>query len=299
MLFGSSSRNALVGIAGPSCTSQVKGMQMNKLLFFVLLSTILLLIISSCTLPIGTNEEAITTAIAETQQVATLNALIQTATQFALGPPASNTPAPTNTPAPSSTPRTTPTPRWPVVAIEEVEGAFGAAGYRRYPFTTADGYAAFTWIKDNNYFRATTFENGVIEIEVLHDPLQNIRAKGIETKLEILDRVFPSGFMFQLREENNQYNRSISGSVTGEPDEVRTRDDGWNTVWAEYNAEETVIGNYGVRFSLWWWQSTCPPRYHCSYSDFPGLDFEGDASITFYTIRLYPLESGSWKNPSL
>jgi hypothetical protein len=272
---------------------------MNKLLRLLLLSTILLLIISSCALPFGTNEEAIAAGIAQTQQMGTLNALIETATQMASTPPASNTPALTNTPAPTRTPKATSTPRWPVVPIEDVEGAFRSAGYRRYPFTTADGFAAFMWIKDNNYFHATTYENGEIEIEVLHDPLLNIRAKGIEKKFEVLDRVFPAGFMSQLREENNQYNRSISGSVTGEPDEVRTRDDGWNTIWAEYNAEETVIGNYGIRFSLWWWQSTCPPGYHCSYSDFPGLDFVGDASITFYTIRLYPIEGCYRQDPSL
>lgn len=280
-------------------------MQMIKLPFFVFSTAILLLIISSCTLPFGPNEEAITTAIVKTQQVATLNALIQTATQLAMGPPASDTPVATNTPVPANTlvpantPRATPAPRWPVVAIEAVEGAFQDAGYSRYPFTTDDGYAALMWIKDNNYFRAITFEDGMFQIEVLHDPVPNVRAKGFDEKLKVLDRIFPSDFMAQLREENNQYNRSISGRVTGEPDEVRTRDDEWNTVWAEYNAEETIIGNYGVRFSLWWWQSTCPPNYHCWYSDFPGLDFEGDASITFYSIRLYPLEDCCLQDPSL
>jgi hypothetical protein len=274
-------------------------MLMSKLSSLVLIATILSLILSCCSTPFGSNEDAITTAIAETQQVATLNSLIQTATQLAMGPPATDTPAATNIPPPTLPPKVTPTPRWPVVAIEQVEGAFQAAGYSRYPFTTDDGYAALMWIKDNNYFHAATFENGVIEIQVLHDPVPNVRAKGFEEKLEILDRVFVSDFMAQLREENNQYNRAISGRVTGEPDEVRPRNDEWNTVWAEYNAEETIIGNYGVRFSLWWWQSTCPPNHHCWYSDFPGLDFQGDASITFYTIRLSPLENCCFQNPSL
>jgi hypothetical protein len=272
---------------------------MRKLGCFALISTILLISFSSCALPFGSNEAAIATGIAQTQQIVTLNALIETATHMASTPTASDTPAVTRTPAPTRTPRATSTPRWPAIPIETVEGAFREAGYRRYPFTTQDGYAAFRWIKDNPYFNATTFETGSFEIEVLHDPLQNIRAKGIEQKLEVLDRVFPPGFMSQLREENNRYNRSISGSVTGEPDKVNTYDDGWNTVWAEYNAEETIIGSYRVRFSLWWWQSTCPSGYHCYYSDFPGLDFFGDASFTFYTIRLYPLEDCSWQHPSL
>ncbi len=180
-----------------------------------------------------------------------------------------------------------------------MEGAFQEAGYSRYPFTTDDGYAALMWIKDNNYFHVATFENGVIEIQILHDPSPNVRERGFEAKLEILDRVFPSDFMAILREENDQYNRSISGRVTGQADEVRTLNDNWNTVWAEYNAEEVLIGNYSVRFSLWWWQSTCPPNYHCWYSDFPGLDFQGDASITFYTIRLSPIDDCCIQSPSL
>lgn len=77
---------------------------MNKLQFVALLSTILFITISSCTLSSGTSEDSITTAIAETQQMANLNELIQTSTQLALGPPASDTPAPTNTPRPTSTP---------------------------------------------------------------------------------------------------------------------------------------------------------------------------------------------------
>jgi hypothetical protein len=259
----------------------------------------LFLIISSCALPFSTNEEAIATGIAQTQQISTLDALIETATQMVLKPPASSTPALTNTPASTSTPRSTSTPSWPVIPIEEVEKAFRDAGYRRYPFTSLDGYAAFTWIKDNVYFRVVTFETGTIDIRVLHDPLQNVRAKAMEEKLEVLDRVFTHGFMSQLRAENNRYNHSISGSVTGEPDDVMTFDDGWNTVWAEYNVEEAVIGNYCVRFSLWWWQSTCPPRYICSYKNFPGIEFTSDASFTFYTIRLYPLEGGNRQGPSV
>lgn len=271
---------------------------MNNRPITILISVIVLFVLSTCTNPFEISDEAIATAIVETQQVATLNALIQTATQFAQGTPTPDTPAATNTPAPTR-PRFTPTPWLPIVPIEEVEGAFQAAGYSRYPFKTDDGHSALMWIKDNNYFRAITVEDGTIAIEVLHDPEPHVRAKGFEEKLEILDRVFPADFMSQLREKNNLYNRSISGRVTGEPDEVQKRNDEWNTLWAEYNAEETVLGNYGVRFSLWWWQSTCPPDYHCWYSDFPGLDFQGDASITFYSIRLYPLEDCCVQNPSL
>jgi LPXTG-motif cell wall-anchored protein len=36
---------------------------------------------------------------------------------------------------------------------------------------------------------------------------------------------------------------------------------------------------------------TCPPEaWYCYYLDFPGLEFTGDSSLVFYTIRLTPLE---------
>jgi hypothetical protein len=275
-------------------------MQMNKLSFFVLLSTILFLIISSCTIPSGTNEEAITTAIAETQQIAYLNELIQTATQMALEPPASDTPVPINSLEPTNTPRPTSTPRssWTPIAISDFEEVLRDAGYRRYPWTTEDGLSAFNWIRENAYEQVTTWEDGSFELEVLHDSSANVRSEHMEMKFKVMDKVFPREFMTRLRQENKTYNRSVLTNLSGTPDERYAYGGEWQEVWAEYYTEFTSIGGYDVWFSVWWWQSTCPSQYGCYYPNFPGLDFFGDSSFKFYTIYVEPNESNYFSSTS-
>lgn len=200
------------------------------------------------------------------------------------------TPPPTNTPRPTAThtPRPTPVPTWEPVAISELEAAFAEAGYRRFPFVTEDGTSGFTWVKDNAYEQVTTWEDGTIKLEILNDAARSKRAERMDRKLVILDTVLPRGFMVELRRAHEEYNQSVGRSVTGEANQIQPYNDEFQTVWAEYNATDIELGNYGVRISLWWWQSTCPGKYlYCYYGDFPGLEFTGDSSFVFYTILIW------------
>lgn len=205
------------------------------------------------------------------------------------------TAAPTSVPLPTNIPEPTPTPAptWETVAIGSIEAALREDGYRRFPLITDDGVNGFTWIKDNPYEQVTTWEDGTIELQVLHDNSASARAGRLERQLEVLDTVLPAGFMAELREQHAAYNRSLGPSVSGEPDELYTYGDEWDTVWAQYYASEFDVGGYGAELSLWWWQSTCPPQYDsCYYSDFPGLDFAGDSSFVFHTVLIWLPEEG-------
>lgn len=200
-----------------------------------------------------------------------------------------NTPLPTNTPIPTNTPQPTPTtaPTWEPAAIADIETALGEAGYRRFPFTAGGGVTAFNWFSDNSYERVTTWADGYVELRVLHGNSASTRAKNLERHLAILDPVLPSGFMEELRQEHAAYNRSVEPSVTGDPVQVNTYADDFQTVWGEYNPSETGIGGYYVWFSLWWVQSTCPSYADsCYYPDFPGLEFTGDTSLVFHTVQI-------------
>lgn len=207
------------------------------------------------------------------------------------------TPAPTNTPrpTPTRTPRPTPVPTWEPVPIGDIESAFSEDGYRRTPFVTGDGTQGFTWTKDNIYERVHTWESGAIELQVLNDAARSKRAERMDRKLAVLETALPRQFMLQLREAHQEYNQSVGRSVTGEADQVHPYYDEFQTVWAEYNVSTMEIGGYGVKFSLWWWQSTCPGKYlYCYYEDFPGLESTGDSSLVFYSILIVlPEPSGS------
>ncbi|MFQ5922731.1 MAG: hypothetical protein ACE5M4_07785 [Anaerolineales bacterium] len=177
--------------------------------------------------------------------------------------------------------------------MADIEAALRLGGYRRFPFTTDNGVAGFFWTRDNPYERVRTWEDGTIELQVLHEKSASARAERMERHLAILDTVLPPGFMDELRQEHAAYNPSLGSSVTGDADGIYAYEDEWQTVWAEYNASGMGIGGYGVRFSLWWWQSTCPPQYdYCYYSDFPGLEFTGDSSFVFHTILIWLPEEG-------
>jgi hypothetical protein len=191
------------------------------------------------------------------------------------------------------TPRPTPTPKpqWQPVSISGIEDAFTDAGYSRYPVVDDDGENFLVWVKDNHYEQVGTWDDGTVVLDILHDKSPTVRADHMERKLSVLDTVLPAGFMSQLRSANDAYNNKIGPMVTGESSEVVTYGGDWQTVKAEYNASETIIGGYLVRFSLWWWQSTCPAQYdYCYYYEFPGLEFTGDSSLVFYTIQLTPAE---------
>ncbi len=87
------------------------------------------------------------------------------------------------------------------------------------------------------------------------------------------------------------FNAVVGPTISGDPDYMMAYGGRWQRVNAEYMATESVIGGYLVRFSLWWRQATCPPEaWYCYYIDFPGLEFTGDSSLIFHTIRLTPVE---------
>jgi hypothetical protein len=197
-----------------------------------------------------------------------------------------NIPLPTNTPEPTPTPK----PRWNPLAIGEIEQALRDAGYRRYPFTTKGGGEGYRWAKENAFETVTTWEDHNFKLQVFHNTSQSIRLEQMEKKFIVLDRVMPSGFMAQLRQENESYNKSVRSKVSGEPDRSFAYGGEWQTVRAQYYTEETVIGGYNIWFSVWWWQSTCQPGYFCWYTDFPGLEFVGDSSFTFYSIYFEPID---------
>lgn len=200
-------------------------------------------------------------------------------------PPPTNTPAPTNTPKPTSTA----TPSWIPITIGEFEQALREAGYKRYPWTTEDGVSAFDWVKESAYEQVSTWEDGSFELNVLHDSSAKVRTEHMEMKFKVMDRVFPAEFMAALRQAHAGYNRSVRADIAGTPDERFAYGGEWQTVWAQYYTEYVSIGAYDVWFSVWWWQSTCPPGYdYCYYSDFPGLEFTGDSSFSFYTIYVEP-----------
>lgn len=210
-------------------------------------------------------------------------------------PTATPTPMPTRTPRPTRTPA----PVWDPADIGEVETALREHGYRRFPFTNDDGVSGFTWVGKSPYERVTTWENGAIRLQVLNDGSAAERVARMEEHLAVLDEVLPAGFMAQLRDEHSGYNRAISSSVTGEPEQIFAYGDKWNTVLGEYNASGGELGGYFVKFSLWWWQSTCPPQAaYCYYSDFPGLEFTGDASFVFHTIMIWIPEEAGPSSPS-
>lgn len=193
------------------------------------------------------------------------------------------------------TPRPTPTPRpqWQPILISSIEAAFSDDGYSRNPLVDDAGDTYFVWVKENRYERVRTWEDGTLVLEVLHDKSPEVRADRMEQKLRVLDRIFPSGFMAELRVAHDNFNASVGPTVSGEPDELRSYGGRWQRVNAEYSVTETIIGGYRIRFSLWWRQATCPPEaYYCYYVDFPGLEFTGDSSLVFYTIRLTPLDEG-------
>jgi hypothetical protein len=188
-------------------------------------------------------------------------------------------------------PEPTPTPSvaFEYIPVADVEAAFKAAGYRRFPFANSDGVSGFTWIKESGYERVTTWETGVLRLEVLHDSSQSVRNSHMERKLGVLDEVFMPAFMELLRAEHTDYNRSVASTVSGEPDWVRASGGEWQTVWAEYYGSERNVGGFQVKFSLRWWQATCPPQYsYCYYENFPGLEFTGDSSFVWYTILIRP-----------
>ncbi len=216
-------------------------------------------------------------------------------------PPVTDTPAPTptdeptatRTPRPTRTPVPTPTPAptWPTYAVGDVEAGLRAGGYRRFPFTNDEGISGYFWVGSNAYEQVTTWEDGTLRFQVLHDSAVATRNQHMERHLGNLDGVLPPAFMAGLRVEFANYNRTVPSSVTGQPDELTAYGDAWNTVRGVYNVSYREVGGYQLEFSLVWLQSTCPPQYsYCYYQNFPGLEFTGDSSLIWETIMIWPPE---------
>ncbi len=207
-------------------------------------------------------------------------------------PTSTDTPSPTDTPIPTETPEPTytPTPSWALIDVAELDAALGAEGYRRSPIKTGSGLSGFVWTKENNIEKVRTWENGVIEIQVLHDKSTSVRSEHMESRFAVLDTVSPAGFMARLREVYAAYNNSVDATLSGEPEQVTAYGDSWNTREAEYYLVETDIGDYYVRLSVWWTQATCPAGYQCYLQSFPGLEFTGAASIVLQTVLLIPMD---------
>jgi len=207
-------------------------------------------------------------------------------------PTASPIPVPSITPTPK--PSKTPTPSLPPFDIHSVEQALRDAGYRRYPMSAGDGTEGFQWARENPYEPIFTWEDGSLEIQVLHRQPRMDRLQRLERRFNVLDQAIASEFMDRLRAANLLYNETVKDNVSGQPADSTAFGDDWNTRIAEYYPEILTIGPYDVKFSLWWWQSTCPPGYICWYENFPGLEFTGDSSLIFYTISIVP---GSLRAP--
>lgn len=202
-------------------------------------------------------------------------------------PAATSTPLP---PTPTFLPTNTPRPHFEPVPIGDVEDALHDSGYRRFPFNNSDGVSGYTWIKESSYEQTTTWETGAFELQVLHDKSANVRTDHMDRKFEAVEAAFSAEFMTELQAEFNAYNQGVRADVSGEPDQVQSLGGDWKDVWAQYFVEERTIQGYQITFSVWWWQTTCPPQYlYCYFDQFPGLEFTGDSSFKFLTIHMEPL----------
>jgi hypothetical protein len=217
--------------------------------------------------------------------------------------PLTDTPQPTKIPSPTIRPSPTPVP-FPTeapIALVDFEGLLRDNRYKRFPFTNSDGASGYYWVKDNAYEQITTWEDGTVRLEVLDDKSAIVRTEHMERKFKLLDSVFSPTFMTELRRKNEAYNRTVGPSVSGKPATLYPPPPGdiWAPVLGEYNVSETNIGDVPVRFSLWWWQISCPPRaLYCYLVDFPGVEFVGDASLVFYSIQIVLPSGGKPASPS-
>jgi hypothetical protein len=202
-----------------------------------------------------------------------------------LTPTATPEPTATNTPEPTATeekPTNTPKPTdFPMVTLREFERALRDWGYTAQDFS--DGSGKY-WVKDNVFEVTYTFDSGWVRMEVLNS--LKARMDHMEKKFQVLDGLFPSDFMDDLRSANEDYADTVGAGVTGEavnpygPDPA----DFWKYMSGFYNVDDETIGGYDVEFALFFEQWTCPPEYICTFPNFGGQQFTGQASFVFYTI---------------
>jgi hypothetical protein len=200
-------------------------------------------------------------------------------------------PVATNTPHPTATPKPTQIP----LTINDVEMALQEHGYTRAPFNdpARPGVAGYSWTKDNVYEQVYTWNDGHFRLEVLHDKSPVTRARHMEDKFQVLDLLFSHEFMAGLRQANDDYNKSVGPSVTGDPAALYPSGNEWHEIWGQYDVSNTYVESLPVTFALWFWQMTCPAQYaYCYMVNFPGQEFVGDTSFIFYTIEISLAPSG-------
>jgi hypothetical protein len=224
--------------------------------------------------------------------------VVVTATPLPATPqPATPQPTATKTqlpPTPTFLPTRTPQPQFDPVPIGDVEASLRDAGYSRFPFKTGDSVSGYTWIKESSYEQATTWETGAIQLQILHDKSPNVRSDHMDHKFEAIEAAFSDDFMASLRAAFDAYNTSVRPNVSGDPDHVQNFGGDWKDIWAQYYVSEQTVQGYSVTFSVWWWQTTCPPQYlYCYFDQFPGLEFTGDSSFKFLSIFMEPLPQGA------
>jgi hypothetical protein len=214
--------------------------------------------------------------------------------------PATERPTSTVTPIPPTPtflPTATPQPQFHPVPIGDVEASLRDSGYRRFPFTNADSVSGYTWIKESAYEQVTTWEDGSLELQVLHDKSPEVRSDHLDRKFAAIEDAFGPDFMSALREEFDSYNQGVRPDVSGEPDQVQNFGGDWKDVWAQYYVTQRTVHGYNVTFSVWWWQTTCPPQYlYCYFDQFPGLEFTGDSSFKFLSIYMEPVSGADAGN---
>jgi hypothetical protein len=175
----------------------------------------------------------------------------------------------------------------PGISLTDLETALRAAGYGRYPFVDEDGVGGFYWVKGNAYSWVRTWETGQIEMLVLNDPSEHTRIGLIDEHFQALDSILPASFMEALRTESESYIARTPANVTGTAEDTHVYNDQWSTIIADYNTSAVEIEGYQVAFQLEWQQVTCPEKYdYCNFLGFPGLEFAGQSSFTFYSVSI-------------
>jgi hypothetical protein len=191
------------------------------------------------------------------------------------------TATPTSTPKPTNTPEPTEAPK---VTLKQFERALQDAGYT--PFRFSDGSGAI-WTLDNVFENTYTSSDGQVRMTVLNSVKS--RLSHMEVKFTIMDELFPSDFMAQLREANEAYAATVGAGVTGKATQTYGPNPGdfWKYQSAYYNVSEQTIGAYKIRFALFFQQWTCPPEYICTFPSFGNREFSGQASFVFYEVVVW------------
>jgi len=196
-----------------------------------------------------------------------------------------STPVPTIIPSPTFIPSPTPAP----ITVSDFEKVLLSDGYIQHPYTSPvrPGKDANSWTKENIWEQILVNKDGYVRLEILDSPSQDTREQHMERKLKVLDQIFPTEFMSELRQANDTYNKSDPKIISGNCPQSWTYNDEWNTEEAQCNASKTTIESFPVAFTLWYLQVTCPPQYSfCYYPDFPGQEFIGENAFTFYDIEI-------------